>query len=62
MAFTARDVGPANGIVFRPLFDIDHQRYSAYWRVRRQSVPRQSVPGGESGEKASSPLSPLAVT
>ena len=41
MAFTARDVGPASGVVFRPLLDIDHQRYSVYWRVRRPADTRR---------------------
>ena len=34
LAFTMHDAGPANGIVFRPLYDVHHQRYSVYWKVR----------------------------
>ena len=33
-AFRIQDAGPASGIVLRPLFDLHHQRYSVYWRVR----------------------------
>lgn len=38
MAFTAHDAGPANGIVFRPLYEVHHQRYSVYWRIRDDSA------------------------
>ena len=31
MVFKAHGVGPADGIVFRPLYDLHHQRYSVYW-------------------------------
>ena len=34
LVFKARDVGPADGIVFRPLYDLHHQRYSVYWDYR----------------------------
>jgi hypothetical protein len=34
-AFRLKDAGPANGIVVRPLFDLHHQRYSVYWRLRK---------------------------
>lgn len=34
LAFRARDAGPASGIVFRPLYEVHHQRYSVYWRLR----------------------------
>jgi DUF1680 family protein len=35
LAFRANDAGPANGIVFRPLYEVHHQRYSVYWRMRK---------------------------
>ena len=34
LGFTMHDVGPADGIVFRPLYEVHHQRYSIYWKVR----------------------------
>jgi len=34
-AFTFKGAGPANGIVVRPLFDVHHQRYSVYWKLRK---------------------------
>jgi hypothetical protein len=37
-AFTITNAGPANGIVLRPLFDLHHQRYSVYWRLRKDTV------------------------
>jgi hypothetical protein len=40
-AFKFKNAGPANGIVVRPLFDLHHQRYSVYWRLRKDTV---SVP------------------
>ncbi|WP_195763934.1 beta-L-arabinofuranosidase domain-containing protein [Pseudoduganella rivuli] len=36
-AFRIKDAGPANGIVVRPLFDLHHQRYSVYWRLRKDT-------------------------
>jgi len=36
LAFLAHDAGPADGIVFRPLYEVHHQRYSVYWRIRRK--------------------------
>lgn len=33
LAFSANNAGPASGIVFRPLYEVHHQRYSVYWRV-----------------------------
>jgi hypothetical protein len=41
-AFKFKNAGPANGIVVRPLFDLHHQRYSVYWRLRKDtaSVPK----------------------
>jgi DUF1680 family protein len=36
-AFRAHDAGPANGIVFRPLYEVHHRRYSVYWKVRGNS-------------------------
>jgi len=38
LSYLAHDAGPANGIVFRPLYDVHHQRYSVYWRLRRHSI------------------------
>jgi uncharacterized protein len=29
--FKLKSIGPASGIVFRPLYDLHHQRYSVYW-------------------------------
>ena len=34
LVFKARGVGPADGILFRPLYDLHHQRYSVYWDCR----------------------------
>jgi hypothetical protein len=34
LAFTARLAGAANGIVFRPVYEVQHQRFSVYWRFR----------------------------
>jgi len=34
LTFTVHDAGPANGIVFRPLYDVHHERYSVYWRIQ----------------------------
>ncbi|HEY9173823.1 MAG TPA: beta-L-arabinofuranosidase domain-containing protein, partial [Verrucomicrobiae bacterium] len=31
LVFKARGAGPADGIIFRPLYDLHHQRYSVYW-------------------------------
>lgn len=36
--FMAHDAGPADGITFRPLFEVHHQRYSVYWRIREDSA------------------------
>ena len=36
--FKAHDAGPADGITFRPLYEIHHERYSVYWRVRKDSA------------------------
>lgn len=38
-AFAMHDAGPANGIVFRPLYEIHHERYSVYWRLAKEAVP-----------------------
>jgi uncharacterized protein len=37
LAFRAHDAGAANGIVFRPLYEVHHQRYSVYWQRRANS-------------------------
>jgi len=34
LKFTVHDAGMANGITFRPLYEVHHQRYSVYWRIR----------------------------
>jgi DUF1680 family protein len=31
LAFKVHDAGPADGITFRPLYEVHHQRYSVYW-------------------------------
>ena len=38
LAFRAHDAGPADGITFRPLYDVHHERYSAYWRLGETSI------------------------
>jgi hypothetical protein len=38
LAFTAQHAGPADGITFRPLYDVHHQRYSVYWRQGETST------------------------
>jgi DUF1680 family protein len=37
-AFRAHDAGLADGIVFRPLYEVHHQRYSVYWRFREDTA------------------------
>jgi DUF1680 family protein len=37
LAFKAHDAGAANGTVFRPLYEVHHQRYSVYWQWRETS-------------------------
>lgn len=37
LAFKAHDAGAANGTVFRPLYEVHHQRYSVYWQWRENS-------------------------
>jgi uncharacterized protein len=32
-AFVAHDAGKADGLAFRPLYEVHHQRYSVYWRL-----------------------------
>jgi uncharacterized protein len=34
LAFSTHDAGAANGIVFRPVYEIQHQRFAVYWRLR----------------------------
>ena len=36
--FMAHNAGPADGITFRPLYEVHHERYSVYWRVRVDST------------------------
>jgi hypothetical protein len=38
LAFRVQDAGPADGIVFRPLYEVHHQRYSVYWQIRENST------------------------
>jgi DUF1680 family protein len=33
--FAVHDAGPANGIIFRPLFEVHHERYSVYWHLQK---------------------------
>jgi hypothetical protein len=35
LAFKAQNAGAADGIVFRPLFEVHHQRYSVYWQIHQ---------------------------
>jgi uncharacterized protein len=37
-AFKMQNAGPADGIIFRPLFELHHQRYSVYWRLRMDAA------------------------
>jgi DUF1680 family protein len=37
LAFKAHNAGPASGIIFRPLYEVHHQRYSVYWQWRENS-------------------------
>lgn len=37
LTFAAQHAGPANGIHFRPLYEVHHQRYSVYWQWRQNS-------------------------
>lgn len=34
-AFVTHDAGAADGIQFRPLHEVHHQRYSVYWKIRK---------------------------
>jgi hypothetical protein len=33
--FRMNNGGPANGIIFRPVFEVHHERFSVYWRCRQ---------------------------
>jgi len=44
-AFRMKGAGPAEGIVLRPLFDLHHQRYSVYWRLRQEAFHERSSLG-----------------
>src|SRR5262249_13534807 len=37
--FKLKEVGPASGVVFRPLYDLHHQRYSVYWPLEPAASP-----------------------
>jgi hypothetical protein len=37
LTFTAQHAGPADGITFRPFYDVHHRRYSVYWRLAAQN-------------------------
>jgi hypothetical protein len=39
LAFKAHNAGAADGIVFRPLYEVHHQRYSVYWRIHQNQTP-----------------------
>lgn len=34
LTYTAGNAGPATGLVFRPLYEVHHQRYSVYWKLQ----------------------------
>jgi DUF1680 family protein len=34
LTFKTHDAGAADGIVFRPVYEVQHQRFSVYWRLR----------------------------
>ncbi len=34
LAYKVHDAGPADGITFRPLYQVHHQRYSVYWTLQ----------------------------
>lgn len=38
LAFQAHDAGTATGIIFRPLYDVHHERYSVYWQLKGGST------------------------
>lgn len=40
LAFAAHDAGPASGVVFRPFYEVHHQRYSVYWRLRTDDLAK----------------------
>ncbi len=37
LAFKAHHAGAADGIIFRPLYEVHHQRYSVYWKISKVS-------------------------
>jgi DUF1680 family protein len=39
LAFKAHGAGAATGIVFRPVYEVQHQRFSVYWRLRDAQEP-----------------------
>jgi hypothetical protein len=36
LAFKTHNAGPADGITFRPIYEVHHQRYSVYWRLHKE--------------------------
>jgi hypothetical protein len=45
------DAGAANGITFRPLYEVHHERYSVYWRVREPTaIVDEYRPGEQQSE------------
>lgn len=38
LAFKAHNAGAADGIFFRPLYEVHHQRYSVYWRIHQNQT------------------------
>ena len=43
LVFRAHDVGPADGILFRPLFDLHHQYYAVYWNCPLTEFENEKV-------------------
>jgi uncharacterized protein len=40
LGFRTQNAGPADGIVFHPLYEVHHQRYSVYWRLRQDDADK----------------------
>lgn len=40
LTFVAQNVGSASGIIFRPLYEVHHQRYSVYWQLLESTVSK----------------------
>jgi alpha-L-fucosidase len=65
LVFKAHGVGPADGILFRPLYDLHHQRYSVYWRIHKDSKLGATVSGADelaaTGSAAAAAEIPYAI-